>query len=346
MSVAMIEDVLRLRDIAKSCPLCGRYFSRVGKDLEHVFPRWLQKRHNLWTRKLTLPNFVGRKYKSIRVFICPRCNNQRFGELERMISGLTADGDAFDAMAEVDDHLVAAWLGKIFWLLCRKSHISVDPKAPHAQKPTHVLDGDIMRGVTYLGVIERAHAMSRGMYACFRGDPPNPEYFYSEPYSLYRFRIDTSHPKTEAFDFKDNPIVLGAAIRTGTFGVVCLYDGGLHRFFRSHWLMPLWGNALHPHQFNELVGRIFYDQLVLDDAAQQVQYFWNQPLKAVVAMNATRRSYNPYLQENHDPLACAEFVARYVGAKAADLLTEDGKDIRTALVDDAGKFLLYPSQDV
>lgn len=94
MSVAMIEDVLRLRDITKSCPLCGRYFSRVGKDLEHVFPRWLQKRHNLWTRKLTLPNFVGRNYKSIRVSICPRCNNQRFGGLERLISGLTANGDA------------------------------------------------------------------------------------------------------------------------------------------------------------------------------------------------------------------------------------------------------------
>jgi hypothetical protein len=62
-------------------------------------------------------------------------------------------------------------------------------------------------------------------------------------------------------------------------------------------------------------------------------------------MNATRRSYNPYLQENHDPLACAEFVGRYVGAKAADLLTEGGRDLRTALVDDAGKFRPYPRQE-
>jgi len=131
--------------------------------------------------------------------------------------------------------------------------------------------------------------------------PPIPEFFYGAPYSLYRFKTDApGYPRTEQFDFKDNLVILGATIRTGNFGAVCLFDGGLHRRFRSHWLDLLSDKTLHPHQFNEVVGRIFYDLTVVDEEANKVSYYWNRRANTVVAMTWTPRRYDPYRQENYD----------------------------------------------
>lgn len=343
MSLRMIADVLKLRDIESYCPTCGRAFTKVASDSEHVFPQWLQHHHNLWTRALKLPNFIGRKYKGIKVKLCVACNNIRFGQIESRISRLACTPNSYAALQAADDDDIAIWLGKIFWLLCRKSHASTDPKSLSFPQPEQIVPGDIIRGTTYLGMMQRAFAMKKCMYACYRGDPPLPEYSYGPPYSLYRFRIDTRDAKTETFDFKDNVAILGAALRTGTFGVICVFDGGLHHRFRSHWLHFLADKALHPHQFNEVVGRIFYDQTVLDPDATEVTYFWNRPLNAVIAMTHTSRNYNPYLQANHNISESARFIAHYVGGDPSTLLSKNKKSVLTSLQNRNGRFRVYPA---
>lgn len=82
-------------------------------------------------------------------------------------------------------------------------------------------------------MIQRAFATNKGMVSCYAGDPAFAEFFYAEPYSLYRFRIDPADSCFEAFDFFDNPAILGVGFRTGTLGVICLFDSGLHRRFRA-----------------------------------------------------------------------------------------------------------------
>jgi hypothetical protein len=61
----MIRDVLANRDIDTHCPLCGRSFGRVKSSEEHIFPKWLQQHHGLLTRRLNIPNFIGKPYKSV-----------------------------------------------------------------------------------------------------------------------------------------------------------------------------------------------------------------------------------------------------------------------------------------
>ena len=90
------------------------------------------------------------------------------------------------------------------------------------------------------------------MVACYAGDPPFPEFFYGAPYSLYRYRIDTRDARFEAFDFTDSPVALGVAFRSGNFGAICIFDGGIHRRFRSPHYDFLAGEALHPMQFGEV----------------------------------------------------------------------------------------------
>jgi len=337
MSLPMINGVLANRSIATHCPLCGRRFKGIESDAEHIFPKWLQHRHQLWTRSLTIPNFLGKSYKSVTITVCARCNNERFGKLENALSKVVKTADPFEACAEVPDEAIALWLGKIFWLLCQKSHSVQDYKTRAAPKSEQILPEELIPGIAYLGIFERAFANNKTMLSCYSTDPPFPE-FYDAPYSLYRFKI-ADVEKFEKFDYMDSPIVLGAALRSGNVGFVCLFDGGLHRRFRSQRFSNLFPETLHPMQFAEVAARIFFDQTMLDELAAQVTYYWNPDRRAVIAKTLTPRFYNPYLQRNFDPELLAQFMGRFTQSDPKALLIGDREFTR--LWDENGNFLPY-----
>jgi hypothetical protein len=150
-------------------------------------------------------------------------------------------------------------------------------------QPDSVLPNLLIPGTFYLGILQRSFAMKKRMFSCYQDDPPIPS-LYSEPHSLYRFRIDTRDERFEQFDFVDNVFLLGTAFRSGNIGLICLFDGGLHKRFRAHRFESRSSEVLHPMQFNEVVGRMYSDQTVLEPNATEVTYFWNPPLKAVIAV--------------------------------------------------------------
>jgi hypothetical protein len=341
MSLRMISDVLKPRDVNTHCPLCGRNFLRVPSNQEHIFPRWLQRHHELWNRKLNIPNFLGKPYSSVKIRICKHCNGDTFGSLEHRIAPFLTDADPFAAAAALSDDELALWLGKISWLLIRKSHSIVDHRTLDSENPERIWPDDLLPGTLFLGMIERAFATDKALMSCFRGDPPIPELFYEKPFSLYRFRIDTRDKRFEAFDFADSPATLGLGFRTHTLGVVCLFDGGLHRRFRRPWYDFLFGEKLHPVQFAEVTARMVYDQTVLDDDAMRVTYYWNRGLHAVVAQSHTPRHFNPYMEKHHDSARLASVIARHTFNDPAQLEGPDGRVI-TSLKDSTGRFLCFP----
>ena len=188
MSLRMISGVLKPKDVTTHCPLCGRAFSRFPSNEEHIYPKWLQHHHNLWNRRLTIPNFLGKKYKTVKITICERCNGKTFGKLETRIAPLLTSADPFAAAATLDDDELAVWLGKIFWLLVRKSHSAMDYRTRDLPQPERILPDELLPGTLFLGMLERTYAMRRGMACCHDGDLAIPEFFYGPPYSLYRFK--------------------------------------------------------------------------------------------------------------------------------------------------------------
>lgn len=324
----MISDVLKPRDVSTHCALCGRSFARFPSDEEHIFPKWLQHHHNLWTRQLNIPNFIGKRYNSVKLRICQRCNNKTYGALETYLSPLLTDSDSFSAAAQI----------------IRKSQSAVDFRTRDLPEPSRIIPDDVMPGTLYLGMIERAFATNKGMVSCYAGDPPFPEFFYGVPYSLYRFRIDTADSRFEAFDFFDNPATLGVGFRTGTLGVICLFDGGLHRRFRSQMWNFLAGHELHPVQFAEVAATMFYGSTVLHDDAMRVTYYWNRELNAVVSQLHTPRNFDPYLVERHDPARLAAFIGRHTNNDPEQILQPNGRTV-TCLHDKNGDFLPFAVTD-
>lgn len=63
------------------CTFCGR----PAETVEHVIPKWLQKRFNLFDQKLELWNGTTMPYRQAVVPACARCNGDRFSPLENRI---------------------------------------------------------------------------------------------------------------------------------------------------------------------------------------------------------------------------------------------------------------------
>lgn len=340
MSLRMISDVLKPKDVATHCPLCGRAFSRFPSTEEHIFPQWLQHHHDLWNRRLTIPNFIGKTYKTVKIGICERCNGKTFGKLESQLAPLFTGSDPYAEATCVDSDTLAIWLGKIFWLLIRKSHSVVDFRTRDLPEPERIIPDALLPGTLFLGMIERCFATRKDIASCYATDPPFPEFFYGRPYSLYRFRIDTRDSRRETFDFADNPFVLGVAMRSHNLGLICLFDGGVHYRFRSWDYAYLADEALHPVQFSEVIARMMYEQTLLHEDATRVTYYWNKLLNSVIAQLHTSRNFLPYEQERHDPALLAEFIGRHTAQDPGQILQPDGA-VFTCLHDKEQNFLRF-----
>lgn len=88
---------------------------------EHVIPRWLQTRYNLWTETLSIPNATKLQYRYVKVPV-RSSDNTKFGEIENRISqGL------------YDPQEVYLWALKIhIGLLFRDASLKIDRSAPNS----------------------------------------------------------------------------------------------------------------------------------------------------------------------------------------------------------------------
>jgi hypothetical protein len=67
-------------------------------------------------------------------------------------------------------------------------------------------------------------------------------------------------------------------------------------------------------------------------------------LYSVIAQHHTPRTYDPYLQEHHDPARLASMIGRHTFNDPAQILTADGAVV-TCLQDASGKFLRFAVTD-
>lgn len=92
---------MKLDDI---CFLC-----KEPKDvtLEHVFPKWLQKKFNLWDKTIVLLNGSKIQYRNVVIPCCSKCNGIYLSKIEDKVRNWVING------SEIDDDTLFLWLSKI-----------------------------------------------------------------------------------------------------------------------------------------------------------------------------------------------------------------------------------------
>jgi hypothetical protein len=100
----------------KTCFICGS----PAETEEHIIPKWLQGRYNLWNQKISLPNRTTIQYKQLKIPCCNVCNNNLLSQLELKVQS----GDA-------TDEELWKWGAKIhFGLLRKDDFLEWDRKNP------------------------------------------------------------------------------------------------------------------------------------------------------------------------------------------------------------------------
>ncbi|OCB75556.1 hypothetical protein B0A79_23885 [Flavobacterium piscis] len=74
----------------ETCFVCGK----SADSREHIFPKWLQHKFNLWDQQITMANGTDISYRQLVVPCCKRCNTGFFSGLENKIAnGTETDSD-------------------------------------------------------------------------------------------------------------------------------------------------------------------------------------------------------------------------------------------------------------
>lgn len=68
-----------------TCFICGR----PADTKEHLFPKWLQHKFNLWDQQLVIPNKTTIAYRQLIVPCCAKCNGEVYSDLENKIASNT-----------------------------------------------------------------------------------------------------------------------------------------------------------------------------------------------------------------------------------------------------------------
>lgn len=99
------------------CFLCGALLVTGADSGEHVFPKWLQHRFDLWNHQLGLPNGTLIRYRDIKVPCCRECNNKHLSSLEEAVADMTTATRGELLKSNTAMMAIYLWTAKIYYCL-------------------------------------------------------------------------------------------------------------------------------------------------------------------------------------------------------------------------------------
>lgn len=224
------------------CFLCGELLTKNSRTEEHVYPRWLQRKYNLWNQKLRLLNKTLISYKELKIPCCKHCNAHLGEAIEKPIENAVSIG--YDALINLDKQIVFQWLCKLsYGVLYKEMNLRMNRANPSSGT---ILAAEDLKEETTLLLFLRAILTGAAFDGC-------------KPYSLIIFRI---------YDFEnvpfwlfDSPMIHAFFVRMGDIGIIAnLMDNGVSEqvFMKDSQMSFLTNQPLHPVQFNEICAKYNY----------------------------------------------------------------------------------------
>lgn len=217
----------------KRCFLCG---SNIKITKEHVFPKWLQTKFDLWNENLILLNRRSYKYKNFTIPCCESCN-KLLGNVEKRVQKGIEKG--FKDTLKIDKNDLFFWLGKIFYGVMYKElfiKIGLDQR----KKSGNIISKKIIKEfqshqMFLLGVLNRHKFVN----------------FF--PASIYIFKTQKPKDVKYQWDYLDDINSLFISLRVGEVGLIAvLQDGESQKLLNDSILTNFYKIDLHPIQFQEV----------------------------------------------------------------------------------------------
>lgn len=265
------------------CFLCGCLLDENNYSEEHVFPKWLQRKFNLWDKELILLNGTTIRYKNLKIPCCKKCNNTMSMKIEKPIERGVSQG--YGEIIKIDEQVIFQWLNKISYGLLFKelslkaqiSNVNSDP----------IYDAKSLK----------EHKMQ---YLFLRSLISNTTYV-NNPWSILIFKID---PDTEeSYWANDNPFIKVFFIRMDDIGIVShLMDNGYNKgfFLEYQEMRGLLNKTLHPIQFAEICAKFIYkSSLFYRNPFYTTIFDGNHNPNTIIAHDLSGHGYKEWNQEEY-----------------------------------------------
>ena len=224
----------------EECFLCLVSLDESNRTIEHVFPKWLLKRHHLWDETITLQNGTRIPYRQLTIPCCRNCNGTHLSQIENKIRQAFTKGS--QAVKALDKETLFFWLAKVFYGLLVKERHSLIDRRDHTGR-TIGNNEDLSRFAMH-------HLLMQGA----RGEASWVASSNENPWSIFIFDCQTSDNESSLnFDYFDSNEIPFLAIRSGEIGIVAsLQDWGyLENSLKVRHLDAAQQLELHPLQFKE-----------------------------------------------------------------------------------------------
>lgn len=222
------------------CFLCGVDLTDENRSDEHVFPKWLLRRFDIWNEVLNLPNGTGIRYKHLTIPCCRDCNSVWLSQVENKMATATAKG--IDEVRALGSSFIATWMAKLYYgLLFRDLNLLIDRANPDAGT---IIDSETIKGFRE---IHQVLQVTNGRVHIQEDRTPASIFLFSTLEA-------EEHPKA-GFDYADLLHPPFMAIRLGGIGIVApLLDWGASNAHEHKHLKNIDQIQLHPVQFREVMA--------------------------------------------------------------------------------------------
>jgi hypothetical protein len=320
MSYTPTYDPIRNRSFKKDrCFLCGEKLDKTNYTEEHIFPRWLLNRLDLWNKKLVLLNRISRKYKKIKIPCCNKCNNVYLGSVEGLIEKASKIG--YKEFVNLPKEKVFLWLQKICYeILYMELSLSFDPKDREGRT---IIDEETLERYRMCHIFLQATRIKVKFHKPY-------------PWSIFIVELQKYDQEKLNFDFKDNVLFLTVAIRIGDIGIIaCLQDNNTQEQIFGDDFRKIKAFPLHPVQFNELVAQVFYKESLRNRTSKYIIFEGKEHLEInsmPLGGLSSKPIYDDWIQSKY-----AEWLSIYSGLNFNEIYKAPDK-VMSFLYDDKQHF--------
>ncbi|WP_214072903.1 hypothetical protein [Mucilaginibacter sp. dw_454] len=223
----------------KLCFLTGQQLNSQ-EELIQVFPQWLMSLYGLEEKPFKMLDESMATYKDIKLPCSAAVNEAYLEPLEKEIAAAFASG--YEAVKAVDELKLFQWAGKLLYGIIF-NEIQAGIRQQAAQGEEFNISQSIIHKFSNL------HLMLQTLNL-----PVFLEGF--TPYSIFLFKVENNEAE---FGYRDEINTLTFSLRIKDFGlIICFQDNGANKQYHKETLDKIGGNTLHPIQFEEFSGRVFY----------------------------------------------------------------------------------------
>lgn len=229
------------------CFLCGEILDDENNSKEHVFPKWLQDKYNLWDQEIYLLNGTAINYRQLTIPCCRECNNNYLSPLENKIA--LAERQGFNSFKKLDKLSIFLWVGKIYYgLIYKELFLFKDRSNPSLGLILNKEYLDSFKShYLFLQTIRNLHRFK--------------DFF---PASIYIVETQKPLKLEDQWDFSDRQAKMFISMRFGQIGIIVALQDCQCTEKISHHLYKFYEIPLHPLQFNELCAQIYYKLILLN----------------------------------------------------------------------------------